>query len=526
MRKIVAMLVCLIMAFSAVACAENATTELQGMYAEAELLMAQGDYSGAASKFEALGAYSDASQMAMYCKAIAAAETLAMYDVAVMTFQQLGDFRDSKQMAAYYEARKNEAVGDSIDAESEVIMELSAAAALYEQAEKGYTELALFKDCMTRLADCQAKRAAVEKLIEERKAQAARDAEEREAQEKEDKYQSAISLENDGEFFKAIAIYDELGSGYKDCETRSDTLKEKLYLEAIEHFFAHEYRQAKESFDQLGEYKNADYPSSDILALFCERDIGLPQSLPILTILHHDVDFSSRVYAYKCLLHYLNSEGNSFGVLTEENYSRELAGNYIAFGQTSGNGPGSYIMGYKFDKRGNVYYGLAAYIKDIDDGEPEYNCSYENDMIALTSTKSDHAKSYYTVARLSKGYYAWFRDGDTGKAPEFFTARVDEEGKKLIYEFSTDPSAPYEELAEEPETEETGAVDPLQEYDDNKTIIAVQQALNNAGYNCGTPDGAAGRRTKLAISNYQTDKGLTVTGTATYETLVSLGIID
>ena len=39
----------------------------------------------------------------------------------------------------------------------------------------------------------------------------------------------------------------------------------------------------------------------------------------------------------------------------------------------------------------------------------------------------------------------------------------------------------------------------------------LQEKLNAAGYNCGTPDGAAGKKTKAAITSYQTDKGLTVT---------------
>ena len=61
-------------------------------------------------------------------------------------------------------------------------------------------------------------------------------------------------------------------------------------------------------------------------------------------------------------------------------------------------------------------------------------------------------------------------------------------------------------------------------YTDKATVKAVQQALNDAGYNCGKPDGAAGKKTKAAITQYQTDKGLEVTGTVTDELLRSLGI--
>ncbi len=57
---------------------------------------------------------------------------------------------------------------------------------------------------------------------------------------------------------------------------------------------------------------------------------------------------------------------------------------------------------------------------------------------------------------------------------------------------------------------------------DKATVKEVQAALNEAGYNCGTPDGIAGNMTASAISAYQKDKGLEVTGTITDELLSSL----
>lgn len=64
------------------------------------------------------------------------------------------------------------------------------------------------------------------------------------------------------------------------------------------------------------------------------------------------------------------------------------------------------------------------------------------------------------------------------------------------------------------------------EYTDKDTVKKVQQALNDAGYDCGTPDGAAGKKTKAAITSYQTDKGLTVTGIIDDELLVALGLTE
>ena len=44
-------------------------------------------------------------------------------------------------------------------------------------------------------------------------------------------------------------------------------------------------------------------------------------------------------------------------------------------------------------------------------------------------------------------------------------------------------------------------------YTDKDTVKKVQQALNDAGYNCGTPDGVAGKKTAVAITQYRTERG-------------------
>ena len=52
----------------------------------------------------------------------------------------------------------------------------------------------------------------------------------------------------------------------------------------------------------------------------------------------------------------------------------------------------------------------------------------------------------------------------------------------------------------------------------------VQQALNDAGYNCGTPDGIAGKKTAAAITQYRTEKGLEVNDTIDDALLDAMGI--
>ena len=61
-------------------------------------------------------------------------------------------------------------------------------------------------------------------------------------------------------------------------------------------------------------------------------------------------------------------------------------------------------------------------------------------------------------------------------------------------------------------------------YTDKDTVKKVQQALNEAGYECGTPDGIAGKKTAAAITQYQTDKGLEANGTIDDALLEAMGL--
>ena len=62
-------------------------------------------------------------------------------------------------------------------------------------------------------------------------------------------------------------------------------------------------------------------------------------------------------------------------------------------------------------------------------------------------------------------------------------------------------------------------------YNDENTIKKVQEALNAAGYDCGSPDGISGKKTQSAIEKYKVDHDLEDTSTEiTYDLLVSLGI--
>jgi len=81
-----------------------------------------------------------------------------------------------------------------------------------------------------------------------------------------------------------------------------------------------------------------------------------------------------------------------------------------------------------------------------------------------------------------------------------------------------------EKKAELPEN--VAKADTSVQYSDQMTVKLVQETLNAAGYNCGTPDGVAGKKTTEQINAYQTAEGLVVNGIITDQLLESLGIAD
>ena len=53
-------------------------------------------------------------------------------------------------------------------------------------------------------------------------------------------------------------------------------------------------------------------------------------------------------------------------------------------------------------------------------------------------------------------------------------------------------------------------------------IRRAQEAMNSLGYECGTPDGLSGKKTKAALSAFQRDHALMETGTVTHQTVEAL----
>lgn len=82
----------------------------------------------------------------------------------------------------------------------------------------------------------------------------------------------------------------------------------------------------------------------------------------------------------------------------------------------------------------------------------------------------------------------------------------------------------YEGDEPEPEkpvlTRELKYTNPMMRGDD---VCEVQEKLNAGGYNCGEVDGVFGKKTDIAVRNFQTDNGLTVDGIVGRNTAIALG---
>ena len=293
-------------AFSA--SSESATAQLQEMYAQGELLMTQGDYAGAAAQFENLGAYSDASQMAMYCKGIMAAESLGMYDVAISAFQGLGDFKDSKQLATYYQGRSYQAAADVL-VESEVRYDLVNARDMYDEAAKVYSGLALFKDCLTRLSACQSGSDKAQEKINTYD------------------YATADKLEKDGKLEEALEAFKALGS-YSDSAERAKGVQEKIY--ARDYAAADQleqdgkYEEAIKAFKALGSYSDSAERAKGAQEKIYARDYAAADKLEQMGKYKEAID------GFNMLGNYGDSIARSARILEEHRY--EIIGNIVMIG--------------------------------------------------------------------------------------------------------------------------------------------------------------------------------------------------
>ena len=366
---------------------ESATSTLQEMYAQAELSMATGDYSGAAAQFEALGAYSDASQMAMYCKAIAAAETLGMYDIAVSAFNDLGDFKDSKQMAVYYTARSYQAVGDSYDLSTASYDALKDAKSYYDEGAEIYGGLALFKDCLTRLSECQAQSDAIEAQI---------------ASINEPVYQEALALEESGKYQDAINMFKEI-EDYKDSKAHIDACYCKMAkLDSIVYTW-YDGDKITTTVTELFSYDNQGFVSkverigNDGEIVWIKEYTVDDNGHIINSITTGDRSSSITTVTYESRTEY-DEHGNPVDETTV--YKASNNESYYKDGQIE-----TEKWNYTYDKNGNIIVSEVYYNGASQPTVYKYEYTYDNNGVVLTTVRTTDrgTPEYYSYSYDSHG---------------------------------------------------------------------------------------------------------------------------
>lgn len=165
---------------------------------------------------------------------------------------------------------------------------------------------------------------------------------------------------------------------------------------------------------------------------------------------------------------------------------------------------GNETLPFKYDSLLNFNEGIACFItkgkNGFEDGKQGYIDKQGNVIIPCE----------YDASSYGEGYFALIKDGEI--------SIINREDIQPDYKEAI--AAEAKAHAAEAEKQKM-----LKEYTDKETIKAAQTALNAAGYDCGKPDGIAGKGTAGAVTKCQTDMGLNVTGTITHELLIALGVI-
>ncbi len=257
MKKTLSLILAIFLLMMSTAIADSATDVLQEKYAQAELMLVEGDYVGASEAFAELGSYANAPRYAMYCAAVSAGNN-EQYLLAAANLNSLSGFMDSDLLAIYYTSRAYEAAEE------------------YEEAAELLAKISLYKDSALRIltypekinirdyaaADANEQSGALDAALRGfKKLGSYKDSAERAAAVQEKiyarDYDSALAYEASGEYRKAYDIYVALGS-YRDCAERAVAMQNQAQydkgMQAIEDY---NYDEAYTIFAGLGDFKDS-----------------------------------------------------------------------------------------------------------------------------------------------------------------------------------------------------------------------------------------------------------------------------
>ncbi len=220
----------------------------ESKYNRANKLMTEGKYEESVKLFDEIGTYEDSTKMAMYGKAIAAAES-GDYKKAFSSFNALGDFKDCPMMITYYTARQYE----SQATDTNWIQRL--------QAAETYDTVALFLDSAERAEKCRktvydkaVAYAATKQYAQSMEMLAAlHDYEDSELLRR---YYEAFDLEQNNKFTEASRTFRALGD-YRDSTEQAAEVLKRGYQAADALEKSGDQEAAYEIWIGLGEYNDS-----------------------------------------------------------------------------------------------------------------------------------------------------------------------------------------------------------------------------------------------------------------------------
>lgn len=295
----------LVLALTLSACVQTP----EGKYKSAEKRMTQGNYTEAAEIFEELAGYSDSAQMAIYCKAVAAADR-GNYALAIDALEQLGNYKDSAQLAQYYlAARYEEAAFIDGDITAASDTQLAASLEYYNKALSIYAGLSLYKDSGTRYETCLS---GGNTIVAEQ------------TRRTEEIYQQAISLEEEGKYQEAIQLFSDLGS-YRDSAARIKACRQEIdYLDAIS-LEQEDALKAWKKFQDFGDYKESKQHIYQIASQY-EQAQDYAQAVEIYSSILEYSDSQERIYQIASRYeqaHDFNEAVNVYSSISEYSDSQE-----------------------------------------------------------------------------------------------------------------------------------------------------------------------------------------------------------
>ncbi len=220
----------------------------ESKYNRANKLMTEGKYEESVKLFDEISTYEDSSKMAIYGKAIAAAES-GDYKKAFSSFNALGDFKDCSMMITYYTARQYESQATDTNWTPRL------------QAAETYDTVALFLDSTDRAENCRktvydkaVAYAATKQYAQSMEMLAAlHDYEDSELLRR---YYEAFDLEKNDKFTEASRSFMALGDYRDSAEQAVEVLKRGYQAaDALEKSGDHE--AAYEIWIGLGEYSDS-----------------------------------------------------------------------------------------------------------------------------------------------------------------------------------------------------------------------------------------------------------------------------